>query len=46
MRLPIDIVYGTKVRQAPASEYASLTKQALEEAYGLVRKKLQTAHEI
>ena len=45
-RLPIDIVYGTKVRQAPASEYASLTKQALEEAYGLVRKKLQTAHEI
>ena len=46
VRLPIDIVYGTKVRQAPASEYASLTKQALEEAYGLVRKKLQTAHEI
>ena len=43
-RLPIDLVYGTKVEQTPVSEYAATTKHALEEAYCLVRKKLDTAH--
>ena len=43
-RLPIDLVYGTKVQQIPVKEYATSTKQALEEAYGLVRQKLKVAH--
>ena len=43
--LLIDLVYGTKVEQTPVSEYdAATTKHALEEAYCLVRKKLDAAH--
>ena len=30
-RLSIDLVYGTKVEQTPVSEYATMTKHALEE---------------
>lgn len=45
-RLPIDLVYGTKVEQSHATEYATATKHALEEAYSQVRKKLDAAHRL
>ena len=43
-RLPIDLVYGTKVNHTHASTYATSTKRAFEEAYSLVRQKLNAAH--
>lgn len=43
-RLPIDLVYGTGTGQSPVSEYATSTKHALEEAYSMVREKLNAAH--
>ena len=43
-RLPVDLVYGTRVDQTPVSEYALATKHALEEAYRLVREKLDATH--
>ena len=43
-RLPIDLVYGTKVNHTHASAYAMSTKRAFEEAYSLVRQKLNAAH--
>ena len=45
-RLPIDLVYGTKVEQSHVSEYATAIKHALEEAYSQVRKKLDAAHRL
>ena len=42
--LPIDLVYGTRSGQAPVTEYAKSTKNALDEAYQLVREKLDAAH--
>ena len=44
-KLPIDlVVYGTRSGQAPVTEYAKSTKNALEEAYQLVREKLDASH--
>ena len=43
-RLPADLVYGTRVEQTPVSLYVLATERALEEAYRLVRKKLDAAH--
>ena len=43
-KLPIDLVYGTRRGQAPITEYAKYIKNALEEAYQLVREKLDAAH--
>ena len=45
-RLPIDHEYGTKFEQCHASEYATATKHALEEAYSRVQKKLDAAHHL
>ena len=46
-RLPVDIAFGTKQpSSAMVGEYASHTKQALEEAYAAVRSNLNAAHRV
>ena len=44
-KLPIDLMYGVNTGQMPpVTEYATSTKNALEEAYHLVHEKLVAAH--
>ena len=46
-KLPVDIAFENKQPpSAPVGEYASYTKQALEETYAAVRKNLNAAHRV
>ena len=40
----MDIAYGAAVNQALSNKYATATQTALQEAYNLVRQKLDMAH--
>ena len=44
-QLPIDLVYRTRNADTPVNEYALQLKERLEDAYALVREKLNASHE-
>ena len=44
-QLPIDLVYRTGNADTPVNEYALQLKEGLEDAYALVREKLNASHE-